>query len=318
MTWLVTGGAGYIGQHVVRVFLARGHEVVVLDDLSSGRADLLPAGVQVVEASVVDYGAVAAALRSAQATGVVHLAGLKAADESLSRPLDYYRVNTAGTGSLLRAMVDTGVSTLLFSSSAAVYGDAASGLVSETSPTDPINPYGSSKLMAERIIADAARAHGLSWVALRYFNVAGAQTGELVDRGERNLIPRVLRAVRAGQRPTVFGRDYPTPDGTCVRDYVHVSDLASAHLVAAERASSGGAAEVYNVGCGRGASVLEVLDCVRRVTGSDLAPRLAPRRPGDPAKVVADVTAIGRTLGWAAECDLDDMVSSTWDGLAGG
>ncbi len=316
MRWLVTGGAGYIGQHVVRAFGERGHEVVVLDDLSSGRAELLPPGVELVEASVVDEDAVAAALRSHRATGVVHLAGLKAADESVERPLDYYEVNTTGTVRLLRAMARTGVTALLFSSSAAVYGDGPSGLVTETSPTQPINPYGSSKLMGERVIADAAAAQGFSWVALRYFNVAGARARELVDRGERNLIPRALRAVQHGRRPTVFGQDYPTPDGTCVRDYIHVWDLARAHLVAAERAAAGGAHAVYNVGCGRGASVLEVLDCVRRVTGTGLEPDLAPRRPGDPAMVVADVTAIARDLGWTAEHDLDDMVGSTWDGMS--
>lgn len=315
MRWLVTGGAGYIGQHVVRAFLARGHEVVVLDDLSSGRADLLPSGVVLVEASVVDEKAVAAALRGAPVTGVVHLAGLKAADESVTRPLDYYQVNTTGTVSLVRAMVGSGVSVLLFSSSAAVYGDGEAGMVTEASATHPINPYGASKLMGERVIADAGVAHGLSWVALRYFNVAGALASELVDRGERNLIPRALRAVQAGERPMVFGQDYPTADGTCVRDYVHVWDLANAHLVAAEHAAAGGAAQVYNVGRGRGASVLQVLDCVQVVTASDLEPQLMPRRAGDPASVVADVTAIGRDLGWAADHDLQDMVSSTWDGL---
>jgi len=317
MKWLVTGGAGYIGQHVVRAMAGRGHDVVVLDDLSSGRAGLLPDGVELVRASVVDEAAVAAALRASGSTGVVHLAGLKMADESVRRPLDYYQVNTGGTVSLLRAMVATGVSTLLFSSSAAVYGNVPGGTVTEASPTAPLNPYGSSKLMAERVICDAATAHGLSWVALRYFNVAGAASSDLVDRDGHNLIPRALRAVRAGASPVVYGQDYPTPDGTCVRDYVHVADLADAHLVAAEHAAAGGSSEILNVGRGLGASVLEVMDSVREVTGTTLVPQMAGRRPGDPGRVVAEVTAIARTLGWAATRDLQDMVRSTWEGLAG-
>ena len=316
MRWLVTGGAGYIGQHVVRAMIGSGHEVVVLDDLSSGRADLLPVGVELVTASVLDEPAVAAALGTGRATGVIHLAGLKAADESVDKPLEYYQVNTAGTVSLLRAMVASGAKTLLFSSSAAVYGDASTGTVTEASPTEPINPYGRSKLMGEQVIADAARAHGLSWVALRYFNVAGAGGSDLVERAGRNLIPRALRAVQSGASPVVYGQDYPTLDGTCVRDYVHVEDLADAHLVAAEHAAGGERGQVFNVGCGRGASVLEVMECVRRVTGSDLLPQIVGRRAGDPALVVADVAEIKRTLGWSSRRDLNDMVTSTWEGLS--
>jgi len=322
MVWMVTGGAGYIGQHVVRAFLARGHEVMVLDDLSSGNAGLLPDGVELVRASVTDEDAVAQALGSRAVTGVVHLAGLKAADESVERPLDYYHVNTTGTVSLLRAMGRREVSTLLFSSSAAVYGDSATGVVTEDSQTRPLTPYGSSKLMGELVIKDAAAASALSWVALRYFNVAGTGQPDLVDRGERNLVPRALRAVQRGDRPVVYGQDYPTPDGTCVRDYIHVADLADAHLVAAERAAAvaarPGAAplgEVYNVGCGVGASVLDVLACAAEVTGRSLDPERAGRRAGDPAMVVADVGKIRRELGWSAALGLSDMVASTWEAM---
>ena len=324
MAWVITGGAGYIGQHVVRVFLARGHEVVVLDDLSSGRAELLPAGVEVVRVSVTDEDAVAGAFAARSVTGVVHLAGLKAADESVERPLDYYHVNAVGTVSLLRAMGRCAIPTLLFSSSAAVYGDTATGVVTEDSATRPLNPYGSSKLMGEQVIKDAAAAADLSWVALRYFNVAGAGEPALVDRGERNLVPRALRAVQRGDRPVVYGQDYPTPDGTCVRDYIHVADLADAHLAAAERAAAGADArsdrqssvgEVYNVGCGVGASVLEVLACAGEVTGRPIDPELAGRRAGDPAMVVADVGKIRRDLGWSASRGLAEMVSSTWDAM---
>jgi UDP-glucose 4-epimerase len=314
MTWLLTGGAGYIGAHVALALRESGRGVVVVDDLSTGEADRLPDDVPLVQASVLDGAAVRSALTEHRVTGVVHLAAKKAVGESVEDPLLYYRENVSGFETLLRAMRDAGVGRMVFSSSAAVYGMPDVEVLTEDSPTQPINPYGETKLVCEWLLRDAARAHGLRWTSLRYFNVAGAGGKALADTGANNLIPLVFRALDRGQPPQVFGDDYPTPDGSCVRDYIHVSDLADAHVAAAEWLDGDNASGTYNIGRGEGASVFEVLAVVREVTGIDVAPRVVARRPGDPARLVAGAERIERTLGWRAQRDLRDMVESAWQG----
>jgi len=312
MTWMVTGGAGYIGAHVVRRLRATGRSVVVLDDLSTGSVERVAADVPLVVANVADRATVTAALASHGVTGVVHLAGHKSVPESMAAPMHYYRENIGGLTSLLEAMVDTGVGRLVFSSSAAVYGIPAGPTVSEAAATEPINPYGRTKLVGEQLLADAGRAYGISWVALRYFNVVGADEPWLADRCSPNLFTRIFQAINAGEPVPVTGIDHPTRDGTGIRDYVHVADLASAHLRAVDRLGGGPAATIYNVGTGRGYSVLEVLAQVRTETGLPVPYRAEPRRPGDPTCVIADAGKIARELGWTARYDLPEMVASAW------
>lgn len=310
--WLVTGGAGYIGAHVVEALLASGREAVVLDDLSSGSADRVPAGVPLVVGNVRDRSVVDAALADHRIDGVVHLAARKAAGESVDLPLYYYRENIVGLLTVLEAMQARGVARLVYSSSAAVYGLPEANPVLESAPLVPASPYGETKVAGEWMASGSARAWGLSCVSLRYFNVAGAGRDDLGDTSVNNLIPMVLRALTSGQVPRVFGNDYPTPDGTCVRDYVHVADLAEAHVAAAHACESGLIDEVFNVGTGRGYSVLEVMTQVARSTGIDFAPEVVARRPGDPAATFASTERIGRELGWSATRDLEQMVDSAW------
>jgi UDP-glucose 4-epimerase len=318
MTWLVTGGAGYIGQHVVRAMLADGHQVVVLDDLSTGHAELLPDGVTLVQGDVCSLDELDVALAADEFRGVMHLAGLKAADESVLVPLDYYRTNVAGTVALLTAMLRHGVWSIVFSSSCSVYGNVGdSQPVDEHHDTEPVSPYGRSKLMAEQVIGDAANAYGLSAISLRYFNVAGAGSPELGDRGAGNLIPLATRAIVKDQPPVVFGDDYPTSDGTCVRDYIDVRDLADAHVLAARQVSKRGHSRrghpVYNLGTGKGSSVLEVIRSLAAAAGVHVEPEMAPRRPGDPAVIFANPAAVLEDLGWRARYTLHETLASAWD-----
>ena len=313
MTWLVTGGAGYIGAHTVRRLRAAGHRVVVLDDLSTGLARRLPAGVPLVVGSVSDRALVAATLTQYQVDGVVHLAARKSAAESVLRPRRYYEENVGGLASLLDAMSTADVSRIVLASSAAVYGNPSVRLVSEAAPTVTVNPYGETKLLGEQMLAAAGRERGLRWIALRYFNAAGADDVALVDRGLTNLLPHVFRAITEGTPMTVNGDDYLTRDGTGVRDYVHPADLAAANLAAVTRLMAGPARGVYNVGGGRGYSVLEVLDTVEAVTGQRVPRVIGPRRAGDPAEVVASVSKIERELGWRAQHGLESILSSEWE-----
>ncbi len=313
MTWLVTGGAGYIGSHVVRRLRTSGRSVLVVDDLSTGSVDRLPHDVPLVVANVADRATVAAAMGRYGVTGVVHLAGHKSVPESVAAPARYYRENVGGLTALLEAMVDTGVRRVVFSSSAAVYGIPETPTVSETAPTNPINPYGRTKLVGEQLLADAGHAYGLSWIALRYFNAVGADEPWLADRCSPNLFSRIFRAIASGEPVPVTGVDHPTPDGSGIRDYVHVADLADAHIRAVERlVEAPDVGTVYNVGTGRGYSVFEVLDQVRRETGLAVPHRAEPRRPGDAACVIAATAKITRELGWVAHRDLPEMVASTW------
>ncbi|MEU6235352.1 UDP-glucose 4-epimerase GalE [Kitasatospora sp. NPDC047058] len=317
MTWLLTGGAGYIGRHVVHQLVAAGERVAVLDDLSTGDRSRLPSGVTLVEGSTLDRAALDAALRAHGVRGVLHFAAKKQVGESVERPFHYYRENLTGLQNVLEAATGAGVKRFLFSSSAAVYGMPDVELVTESAPCAPMNPYGETKLAGEWLVAAAGRAYGLSTVSLRYFNVAGAASPELADDGVFNLVPMVFERLTAGRAPRIFGADYPTPDGTCVRDFIHVADIASAHVAAARRLAEdpeGETSLVLNIGRGEGVSVREMLDVIGKVTGYDTAGEIAPRRPGDPARVVASAELIRRELGWTARYGVEEMVASAWEG----
>jgi UDP-glucose 4-epimerase len=314
-TWLVTGGAGYIGSHVVRVLRDSGRDVVVLDDLSSGHREFVPSDVAFVHGSVTDPDVVDRALRifGKPVTGVVHIAGFKYAGVSVDRPLHTYRQNVTGMQVLLERMLEHEVERIVLSSSAACYGTPDLDQVTERTATVPESPYGETKLIGEWLLRDVARSSGLRHTSLRYFNVVGSGHHDLYDSSPYNLFPRVLKALTEQRTPQVFGTDYPTEDGSCVRDYVHVQDVALAHVAAAEALEKGHAVEpVYNLGSGDGVSVLQIMDAVRRVTGIDFVPELRPRRPGDPARIVASGELASRDLNWTMRHDLDAMVSSAW------
>lgn len=313
MSWLVTGGAGYIGAHVVRAMVAAGEDVVVLDDLSTGNAGRVAGlpSVPLVVGSVRDRGLVPRVLREHAVQGVVHVAGKKQVAESVADPLTYYAENVEGLVALLESCRAAAVHRFVFSSSAAVYGAPDADPVTEDVVCRPLSPYGETKLVGEWLLRDCA-AWGLYATSLRYFNVAGAAEPRLGDTGASNLVPQVFTALDAGRAPVVFGDDHATPDGTGVRDFVHVADVAAAHLAAARALSRGAGGGTYNVGRGQGSSVLDVLRVVGEVTGADTTPAIAGRRPGDPSSVVASVGRIERELGFRAEHDLHDMVTSAW------
>jgi UDP-glucose 4-epimerase len=314
VAWLLTGGAGYIGAHIARTFLDAGKEVVVLDNLATGYREFVPERASFVEGSVTDSASVDRTFREHEITGVVHLAGLKYAGVSVERPLLYFSENLAGISVLLEAVVAAGTPNFLFSSSSSWYGTIDSDHVTEDAPPNPESPYGQTKVASEWLLRDvAATTDGLSQTSLRYFNVVGSGTPELADHSPHNLFPKVFRAITAGEKPQVFGDDYPTPDGTCVRDQVHVQDLAEAHLAAAVALEQNKKlAPAYNVGTGSGMSVLEILDSMRAATGVDFEHELGPRRPGDPARVVGAVELIAKDLGWTAKRGREEMASSAW------
>jgi UDP-glucose 4-epimerase len=310
---LVTGGAGYIGSVVARHLLRAGHEVTVLDDLSTGHADAVPDGAQLVDGTLTE--AAGAVLATGPAyDGVLHFAAKALVGESVEHPERYWHTNVVGTLALLDAMRATAVPRLVFSSTAATYGEPDEVPITETAPARPTNPYGASKLAVDMMITSEAQAHGLGAVSLRYFNVAGA-SGDCGERHkvETHIIPIALLVV-AGERDVfaVYGDDYPTPDGTCIRDYVHVDDLADAHLLALD-GTTPGEHRIYNLGNGAGFSVQDVIDAVRRVTGHPVPTRVAPRRPGDPAVLVAGSARIREDLGWVPRRPtLDQMVADAW------
>ncbi|MCX3063328.1 UDP-glucose 4-epimerase GalE [Streptomyces beihaiensis] len=323
MTWLITGGAGYIGAHVVRALREAGERAVVYDDLSTGVADRVPSDVELVVGSTLDRARLDRTLERHDVSGVIHLAAKKQVGESVEQPLRYYRENVEGLRVLLAAVTAAGVRPFVFSSSAAVYGmpDAGldGGLVTEETPCVPMSPYGETKLAGEWLVRAAGRAAGLATASLRYFNVAGAASPDLADTGVFNLVPMVFERLTAGEAPRVFGDDYPTPDGTCVRDYIHVADLAEAHVAAAHRLASAapGTDLTLNIGRGVGVSVREMIDVIGEETGLTTPPVVDPRRPGDPARVVASADRIATELGWTAKRDVREMVASAWAGWPG-
>jgi UDP-glucose 4-epimerase len=314
--WLVTGGAGYIGAHIVAALTEQGEQPVVIDDLSTGERDRT-AGSIFVEGSILDEDLVRRTLRDNDVLGIIHIAAKKQVGESVADPQLYYEQNVVGTLRLLNAAVAEKVPSFVFSSSAAVYGMPDVEIVTEDMAGNPLSPYGTSKLIGEWSSRDVAAATGLRVISLRYFNVAGAARPELGDPGIFNLIPLAFQAIESGEPPRIFGDDYPTRDGTCVRDYVHVADIAEAHVAALRNLADGGgdagSFRVFNVGRGEGSSVREVLDVVADVTGSSLEPVVVERRPGDPARYAANVDRIRDELGWTARYDLRQMVTSAWE-----
>jgi UDP-glucose 4-epimerase len=313
MTILVTGGAGYIGSHMVHELHDAGESVVAIDDLSTGFRSALPKTVPLVVGDVGEDAMVADLIRTHGVTAIIHFAASIVVPDSVRDPLGYYRNNTMNARALLEAAVKTGVKHFIFSSTAAVYGNPAYVPVAEDAPLAPMSPYGSSKLMSEIMLRDVAAAHALGYVILRYFNVAGADPKQRTGQstiGATHLI-KVAVETALGLRPRmeVYGTDYATPDGTCIRDYIHVSDLVRAHSAALAHLRGGGASATFNCGYGHGSSVLEVIEAVKRVSGHEVAVRLAPRRPGDPVAIVADATRIRAELGWTPQLDdLDTIV----------
>src|SRR5262245_1768003 len=315
MRILVTGGAGYVGSHCLRALLAAGHEAVVYDNLSRGHKKSVPNGL-LVEGDLNDEGKLTALLKGRKIEAVMHFAALALVGESVEKPELYYGNNVVGSFHLLEAMRQAGVWRIVFSSTTATYGTPEKMPIAETTPQQPINPYGFSKLVVERLLDDYAAAHGFGFAALRYFNAAGASRDGQIGEDhtpESHLIPIVLQ-VALGQRPSIsiFGNDYPTPDGTCVRDYVHVEDLASAHLAALERLEKGKSIKV-NLGTGRGYSVREVIDACRKITGHAIPEVNAPRRPGDPPELVADARLARQLLDWTPEyTTIESIVETAW------
>lgn len=316
MKILVTGGAGYIGGSVAILAAERGHKVTIYDNLCHSRAAMLPSAklADFIEGDIADAAHLEQVLRSGSFDAVLHFAALIEAGESMRKPELYFRNNTAGTLGLLEAIVRTGVKRLIFSSTAAVYGEPVSTPITEEAALQPTNPYGESKLLVERMIEWIHRVHGLRYASLRYFNVAGALPGRgEAHEPESHLIPLVLDAA-LGRRKAIgiFGRDYPTPDGTCIRDYIHVADLAEAHFLALDALGTHERL-IYNLGNGKGFSVREVIESARRVTERDIPVEEKPRRPGDPAVLVASSAKIARELGWRPRfTDLDDIIGSAW------
>lgn len=315
MSVLVTGGAGYIGSHMLLALLDAGEEAVALDDLSTGARWLAPAGAAFVEANVGDDAMLRRVFRDYGVEEVIHFAGSILIGESIRNPLRYYSNNTANTLNLLRACTEEGVRRFIFSSTASVYGAAERVPISEQAPQRSITPYGASMAMSERILNDAAAAHGLNFVTLRYFNVAGADPkGRAGEIGKPTHLIKVAAQIAVGARKEklqIFGGDYPTPDGTAIRDYVHVSDLAKAHLQALKRLRQGGESATLNCGYGRGYSVREVIQSFERVTGAAMPHEMAERRPGDPAQLIADNAAIRATLDWRPRYDDIDYIVET-------
>ncbi|PCG82844.1 UDP-glucose 4-epimerase GalE [Streptomyces sp. WZ.A104] len=314
MTWLITGGAGYIGAHVARAMVAAGERVVVLDDRSTGVVDRLPEAVTLVVGSASDRELLDRVLSAHTVSGVVHLAAKKQVGESVEKPLLYYRENVAGLAVLLEAVVAAGVRRFLFSSSAAVYGVPDAELITEETPCRPINPYGETKLAGEWLVRATGKAHGISTACLRYFNVAGAAAPELADTGVFNIVPMMFERLTHGEAPRIFGDDYATPDGTCVRDYIHVADLAEAHLSVARRLGGRDGDLTVNVGRGEGVSVRELAEVIGEVTGLGPKPVAEARRPGDAPRAVASAARITEELGWTARRSVREMVESAWEG----
>jgi UDP-glucose 4-epimerase len=318
MTVLVTGGAGYIGSHMVLALVDAGERVVVVDDLSTGFRSAVPAGVALVEGDFGDQALVERVIAEHAVDAIAHFAAKIVVPDSVADPLGYYLNNTAKARNLIESAVRAGVERFIFSSTAAVYGETDAGLVTEDRPLKPVSPYGRSKLMGEWMLEDAGGAHGLRAVVLRYFNVAGADPKGRAGQSTRNATHLIKVAVQTAlgrrERMQIYGDDYPTPDGTCLRDYIQVTDLAQAHMDALRHLRGGGASLTCNVGYARGYSVKEVVEVVRRVSGVDVEAVMSPRRPGDPAAIVASNDRIRAELGWVPRHDdLDAIVGQALD-----
>jgi UDP-glucose 4-epimerase len=314
MTVLVTGGAGYIGSHTVHALVEAGESVVVIDNLSTGFSAFLPEGVPLFIGDAADENLVEGVIAAHDVESIIHFAGSVVVPDSMRDPLAYYRNNTMTTRSLLNAAVKSGISRFVFSSTAAVYGNPDQVPVLENAPTRPTSPYGSSKLMTEIMLHDVASAHGMNYVVLRYFNVAGADPLSrigLATVGATHLLKVAVEAA-TGQRAKidVFGTDYPTPDGSCIRDFIHVSDLAQAHRASLSYLRDGGISATMNCGYGRGYSVLETIETVRRVSGRNFAVQYAARRPGDVVTMVADTSRIRSVLDWTPQYDSLETIAT--------
>ena len=319
MSVLATGGAGYIGSHVARLLTEAGTEVIVVDDLSTGKESRV-SGLKTYQIDLSEAPAVAELeklIKQHNVASVIHLAALKQVGAAVENPEEYFNKNLGGQANLLLAMRSTGVNKLVFSSSAAAYGVPDVDLVSEDEAASPINPYGQTKLIGEWMAANAQTAWGLRHVNLRYFNVAGAGWDDLADTQILNLIPIVFDAINKGTKPKVYGADYKTPDGSCIRDYVHVMDLAQAHIQALEYLNRDQREfNTFNVGTGAGSSVLEVIHQIQRTSRIDFEYEVVARRPGDPAKLVADASRIQAAMGWQAKNNLVEIVESAWKALS--
>ena len=308
---LVVGGAGYIGAHVAYLLQENGYGVRIYDDFSNGLKSRIEGKFSdVVIGDVLDRQALISACEGMDA--VIHLAAKKAVGESVDNPLKYYENNVGGSLNLLAAMSLKGVKKIVFSSTAAVYAPSEKLSITEDDLTEPLSPYGQTKLLSEKLISAVARAEGLSSISLRYFNVVGALRDEFADNSKDNLVPKVFAALKAGKNPEIYGSDYPTKDGSCIRDYIHISDLAKAHLVALEKVFSTKVDEVYNVGSGTGYSVTEMINQIAESIGKAITPTLSPRRPGDTAQLIASIAKIERDLGWKPERSLKEMIDSAW------
>ena len=308
---LVTGGAGYIGAHVCEVLTSNGYQVRVFDDFSNGLKRRIAGRFEdLFEDDVTDRDALVKALDGID--GVIHLAAKKAVEESVANPLKYYSNNVGGTLNLLAAMSLRGVKKIVFSSSAAVYSPNDKPAIEESDPTVPLSPYGATKLLSEQVISKVGKAEGISAISLRYFNVVGSARVEYGDNSKDNLVPKVFAAFKCGDRPEIYGSDYPTKDGTCIRDYIHVGDLAEAHLAALRKVENVLVDEVYNVGSGSGYSVKEMLDQMSKSMGVDLNPNYSARRAGDSQQLIASIKKIERDLGWKPKATLEEMIESSW------
>ena len=308
---LVTGGAGYIGAHVAAELLKSGYSIRIYDDFSNGLHRRVDGKFRdIVDGDMLDRVKLLAALDGIDA--VIHLAAKKSVEESVKDPLKYYENNVGGTLNLLGAMAAKGVKQLVYSSSAAVYSPNDKEAVVEDDPTAPLSPYGASKLLSEQLISSVGSAEQISNISLRYFNVVGSNIAEFGDNSKDNLVPKVFLALKNGKRPQIYGSDYPTPDGTCIRDYIHVQDLALAHLAALKKVESGYISQVYNVGSGKGYSVKEMMDQISKSLGRDINPELSPARAGDSPKLIASIDKIKEQLGWSPKASLEEMIDSAW------